>query len=359
MASGSQTAPSQGPGEETSSTPHNDAIPGILPASHWLQPEYDDSDAESTRGSIAGSTQSLSESIYEYREVLGRTLPHEIAGAEGWNLNDARHSEAMDLYHAWITLVNGGKLHFAPIPENIQKALDVGTGTGIWACEFGEQYPSCEVTGIDLSPMQPSFVPPNVKFEIDNIEQEWTWPDDTFDYIHLRAMIGSIKDWDRLYRQAYRCLKPGGWIESRENSVRWKCENNSITDDSAVGQYHKVVWRAGELMGQTFKIVDDDIHLQREVMERAGFVNTDSRDMKGYYGSWPTDRRDKLTGNMGKLCFEEDPEGWVIYLWNMVLGWSHDEIRVFLAHLLKQLNSERTKAYLDHRAVWAQKPLRS
>ena len=215
-----------------------------------------------------------------------------------------------------------------------QKALDVGTGTGIWAwyvitrfspwtfktlpcstltliicSEFGEQYPSCEVTGIDLSPMQPSFVPPNVKFEIDNIEQEWTWPDDTFDYIHLRAMIGSIKDWDRLYRQAYRCLKPGGWIESRENSVRWKCENNSITDDSAVGQYHKVVWRAGELMGQTFKIVDDDIHLQREVMERAGFVNTDSRDMKGYYGSWPTDRRDKLTGNMGKLCFEEDPEG--------------------------------------------------
>jgi ubiquinone/menaquinone biosynthesis C-methylase UbiE len=65
-----------------------------------------------------------------------------------------------------------GKLHLAPI-ENPQNVLDVGTGTGIWAVEFGNlellckeqhqltqlanQYPSAKVTGTDLSPIQPTL----------------------------------------------------------------------------------------------------------------------------------------------------------------------------------------------------------
>ena len=56
--------------------------------------------------------------------------------------------------------------------------------------------------------MQPTYVPTNVSFEIDNAEDDWTWEDNTFDFIHIRALLGSIKDWDKLYRQAYRCLKP-------------------------------------------------------------------------------------------------------------------------------------------------------
>ena len=30
----------------------------------------------------------------------------------------------------------GGKLHFAPV-KNPRRVLDIGTGTGIWAIEFG------------------------------------------------------------------------------------------------------------------------------------------------------------------------------------------------------------------------------
>ena len=173
--------------------------------------------------------------------------------------------------------------------------------------EFGDQYPSAEVTGTDLSPMQPSFVPPNVRFEIDNAEAEWTWDDDTFDFIHIRTLTGSIKDWDRLYAQAFRCLKPGGWLEHHENSVKWACQNDTITDDSALGQWHKVLWRAGELMGQTFKVVDDDI--QKPGMERAGFSNLNVRDLKAPYGDWAQGRTARAIGNFSKLTFEDDPEG--------------------------------------------------
>ena len=155
--------------------------------------------------------------------------------------------------------------------------------------------------------MQPTFVPPNVKFEIDNAEEEWTWPENTFDYIHLRAMMGSIKDWDRLYQQAYRCLKPGGWIEHHDNTIRWESETNSITPESALGQYPIVVWKAGELMGQTFRILEDDI--QRQGIARAGFANIASQDFKVPYGIWPADSKARAMGAMGKASFEEDPEG--------------------------------------------------
>lgn len=34
------------------------------------------------------------------------------------------------------------------------RVLDLGTGTGIWAIDFGDMYPSAEVLGIDISPIQ-------------------------------------------------------------------------------------------------------------------------------------------------------------------------------------------------------------
>ena len=160
--------------------------------------------------------------------------------------------------------------------------------------------------------MQPTWVPPNVKFEIDNAEDEWTWPESSFDFVHLRTMIGSIKDWDKLYRQAFRCLRPGGWIEHHDNVVRFRCENDSIADQSPLGQYHKVIWRAGEAMGQTFKILEEDV--QTRGMAAAGFVNLNVREMKAPWGSWP-DRDDgkmRAIGECQKASFDQDPEGKVI-----------------------------------------------
>ena len=68
-----------------------------------------------------------------------------------------------------ITLYD--ELHLAPIKEP-QEVLDIGTGTGIWAIEFGprhlhsslsitnilqaNRHPQAKVVGSDLSPIQPN-----------------------------------------------------------------------------------------------------------------------------------------------------------------------------------------------------------
>jgi len=144
--------------------------------------------------------------------------------------------------------------------------------------DFVDKYPSAQVIGTDLSPIQPTWVPPNLKFEIDDANLRWTWSDNTFDYIHMRAMFGSIVDWPALYKEAFRCCKPGGYFEDHEGSVKFDSDDGSVKDDSPMGQWSKVYWEGGKKFGRTFRVVEDDI--QKKCMEEAGFVDVTVWDFK-------------------------------------------------------------------------------
>jgi trans-aconitate methyltransferase len=110
----------------------------------------------------------------------------------------------------------GGNLFAAPISQP-QRVLDLGTGTGIWSIDFADEFPGALVLGVDLSPIQPGSVPPNCKFYVDDIESAWTFnPEEAFDFIHGRALAGSIANFDMLYRRTYENLKPDGWLEMQE-----------------------------------------------------------------------------------------------------------------------------------------------
>jgi len=116
------------------------------------------------------------------------------------------------------TLTLGGELHLAPIKAP-REILDVGTGTGIWAIQMADKFPEAQVTGTDLSPIQPDLVPENCVFEIDDNSLDWTWEENQLDYVHVREMMGSIKDWDLFCNEALRCIAPGGYIEIMEHST--------------------------------------------------------------------------------------------------------------------------------------------
>lgn len=102
-------------------------------------------------------TTSLRSSIYNYRVENGRTY-HAYKEGEYWGPNDEEAQDNMDIGNHLYTLLLRGKLFKATIDKNPRRVLDVGTGTGIWAIDFADQYPSAEVIGVDLSPIQPSFV---------------------------------------------------------------------------------------------------------------------------------------------------------------------------------------------------------
>lgn len=108
-------------------------------------------------------------------------------------------------HHVWLLTLRDA-LFLAPL-QDPQRVLDVGTGTGLWAVDMGDRYPSCEVVGTDLSPTQVPYAPPNVRFEIDDCCSEWTYPENSFDLIHVRGLTGSVGSWPKFYQE---CLKYGG-----------------------------------------------------------------------------------------------------------------------------------------------------
>jgi len=67
-----------------------------------------------------------------------------------------------------------------------------------------EKYPNSTFRGIDLSPIQPSFVPKNVFFAVDDIEDEWVYEEGSLDYIHIRHTLFSIADRDTLLQRALK-----------------------------------------------------------------------------------------------------------------------------------------------------------
>ncbi|KAF3797810.1 hypothetical protein GCG54_00011902, partial [Colletotrichum gloeosporioides] len=129
--------------------------------------------------------------------------------------NDESEQQRENMKHHMIVALCGNKLHNAPLSDP-RKALDIGTGTGMWAIEMGETYPEAEVEGIDLSPIQPPFLPPNVHFIVDDIEAQWLHKDDSLDYIHLRHMVPSVKDWPKLLLR-----RTGAYNDSKSLSAEY------------------------------------------------------------------------------------------------------------------------------------------
>lgn len=66
-------------------------------------------------------------------------------------------------------------------------------------------YPKSQFDGMDLSPIQPDWVPENAVFVVDDIEHEsgWAYPENHFDYIHIRHLIHSIKDREQMWNRVF------------------------------------------------------------------------------------------------------------------------------------------------------------
>lgn len=72
----------------------------------------------------------------------------------------------------------------------------------------GDMYPNSNFTGIDLSPIQPSYVPENVEFFVDDFEEEWLDPKNKYDLIHIRQALHSVRDPKLLAERAFRLVSP-------------------------------------------------------------------------------------------------------------------------------------------------------
>ncbi|KAE9574439.1 hypothetical protein CGMCC3_g9700 [Colletotrichum fructicola] len=188
------------------------AAPGPVQAHNpadLVPEEITDDNASEIGTGVASSTASVTSSVLSYREENGRKY-HAYKEGKYTAPNDEQEQDRLDLQHNLFLLTFDNALGLAPPNQpnsNVQRVLDVGTGTGIWAIDFGEDHEGAEVLGIDLSHSMPEFVPPNVRFEIDDLDEEWTYSQ-PFDYIHTRGMNSCIADWRVFLTKVFDNLTP-------------------------------------------------------------------------------------------------------------------------------------------------------
>ncbi|KAK3502285.1 S-adenosyl-L-methionine-dependent methyltransferase [Neurospora crassa] len=326
---------------------------GILPASHWQQQFTDDETDDDVVP--RARTASLTESIFQYRHIHGRTYHSDLGNAESWEPNDERHIEAMEIAHHAYMLTMGHRLYCAPLDKNkVRRVLDIGTGSGLWAIDFADEFPEADVVGTDVTPIQPSWVPANVRFELDDCNQEWTWPPNTFDFIHARMLLGVIEDWYLFHRQAFRTCKPGGYVETFVACSTMKCDDGTLKEDSAMLQWGKVFNEGGRRFGRTFEVYEND--LQRKAMAAAGFVDIEYRDYYIPIGVWHPEKEAAEIGLWWKLAVEADIEGYLNYIFNIVVGWSPEETKSYADRCKKEWNNPNVHGYAIARSAWGRKP---
>lgn len=147
------------------------------------------------------------------------------------------------MYHAY-RIAMGPVLYYAPIEESPTGILDIGTGTGLWALDIADEHPSARVIAVDLSPIQPLLVPPNLEFHIMDADDPWMFAQ-KFDLVHTRLMHDcSLKSWPNFFKQAYDALKLGGWVECQEMSHHGKSGDDSIVESSCIREWEDL-WTEG------------------------------------------------------------------------------------------------------------------
>lgn len=307
---------------------------------------------------VSRYSASVNSSVFDYVKRHGRTYH---AYKEGrWILpNDDAELDRLDVHHYLIVTAMNSKLHYSPLPEGFSgRVLDMATGTGIWCIDFADQYPASYVLGNDLSPTMPGWVPPNVQFYVEDIEDEWTYGEDEgFDFIHARYIAGAVQDWPRLVSQVFKHTKPGGYAEFHDWNTMLYSQDNSLPTDSALDKFHKLACYSRNSQGfnsQPGPLIEG-------WLKDAGFVDVQVQKILLPLGPWPKDKHMKEIGAINHVQISKGFEGFcygmLTHLPEDAGGpWNADEIEVFLAQLRKDMTNKKIHGVYDFYVVWGKKP---
>ncbi|KAH8204674.1 hypothetical protein TruAng_001149 [Truncatella angustata] len=256
--------------------------------------QIDADSCQSRRGSP--DTHSITSDVTRYRYENGRTY-HGYKDGSYMFPNDQRELDrCYEQYHL-LKFVMNQRLFLAPWSERNppRNVLDIATGSGEWAIEMGDMFPTAKVTGTDLSPIQPLEMPPNVHFYIEDAREPWDWyrEDDKFDFIHTRVTLGcwnDIKE-DILYK-SFEALEPGGYFEAQELLCSILCDDDSMKPDHELKVHMEDIEDAAVTMGRPIR----DAHLYKQAMEDVGFVDVKEITYKLPINGWPRERKFKTLG---------------------------------------------------------------
>ncbi len=223
----------------------------------------------------------------------------------------------------------------------MQRVLDVGTGTGIWAIEFAKNNPTTRIIGTDLSAIQRVDRPANCEFTIANAEEEWAF-DEPFDFIHSRFLYFGMRDWQSYFRRCFQNLKPGGWVELQECQFPGFDEDYSgAGKQSAYVQWTKYVAQALIKGGIDPASAGSFLVL----LQRQGFVNVQEKVITWPGSAWSEEPVKKEIGRLMKPNVTKSLDGVSTRLFTKELGWEKEEVEAMIGRVRAELDDPHKKPY--------------
>lgn len=212
--------------------------------------------------------------------------------------------------------------------------------------DVADKFPGAEVIGVDISPIQPNWVPPNLHFQIDDVQLPWTFEPESFDFIHIRYMHGAIADWPKLYTEVFKALKPGGWVQQIEPNIELRTTNpeRPMADDHVFKQWHRLFYDVGDKIGREFRFSDKNM---LEYANGAGFTNVQYKKFSIPLSPWPKDKRLKELGLYAGLYLALSLDGFALFPVGQILGWSLEEVQVLVANMRATLKDPRNRNMSD------------
>ncbi|KAJ9307957.1 hypothetical protein DTO217A2_2451 [Paecilomyces variotii] len=328
---------------------HNAALPAVPPATVEVDTYAFENDS-SYGDEISNFTASITASAVDYRNENGRRY-HAFRDGRYLIPNDEPEKQRLDTLHMLYRTLTGGRLFLSPLPPAPHRILDLGTGTGSWAIDFADDYPSTEVWGNDLSPIQPAWIPPNVRFVIDDFEDEWLYGHRKFDFIHARYLAVSCKDFPRLIRRCYEFTTPGGYVEFQDWDANMYSQDGS-TEGTSIKQYYDVIRPAfakaevecspgSKLEGWFRDAGFEDIHVQKFLVPMGG---------------WPKDETLKSVGFLNLMQIATGFEATALAVLTRHEGWSKEAVADLVARTRQDAWNPSIHAIFDFYIVYGRKP---
>ncbi|RDL38847.1 S-adenosyl-L-methionine-dependent methyltransferase [Venustampulla echinocandica] len=183
--------------------------------------------------------------------------------------------------------------------------LYIDTPLARWLIMMADNYPSAEVLGLDIAPVQP--------------------------HCHI---------------------KPGGYIELQCVYPKLCCDDGSCPPESGLMTYSRHALEAASILGVPL----DACIEYASYLTAAGFEDVTERRFKMPNSPWAKEKRLKLIGAFEMHNLLRGISGMSLRMFNKAYGWSRDQIELFLVQVRKDIANMRYHSYYEFVIVYGRKP---